>query len=103
MTTETMTIHEALSELKIIGDRIESAIRKEFVTVNKKSNKKVNGIPIDDVVANQNGGKHLGGLIQDHFHPFCLFVILLCQKLNLYPVDGSEGCFRRRKKCGAHQ
>ena len=52
MTTETMTIHEALSELKIIGDRIESAIRKEFVTVNKKSNKKVNGIPIDDVVAN---------------------------------------------------
>lgn len=52
MTTETMTIHEALSELKIIGDRIESAIRKEFVTVNKKSNKKVNGIPIDDVITN---------------------------------------------------
>lgn len=52
MTTETMTIHEALSELKIIGDRIESAINKEFVTLNKKSNKKIDGIPIDDVVAN---------------------------------------------------
>lgn len=52
MTTETMTIHEALSELKIIGDRIDNAIHKEFVTINKKSNKKVNGIPIDDVVAN---------------------------------------------------
>ena len=46
MTTETMTIHEALSELKIIGDRIDNAIHKEFVTINKKSNKKVNGIPI---------------------------------------------------------
>lgn len=52
MTTETMTIHEALSELKIIGDRIESAINKEFVTINKKSNRKVNGIPLDEVVDN---------------------------------------------------
>ena len=52
MTTETMTIHEALSELKIIGDRIDNAIHKEFVTINKKNNKKVNGIPIDDVVTN---------------------------------------------------
>lgn len=52
MTTETMTIHEALTELKIIGDRIESAINKSFVTINKKNNKKISGLPIDEVVDN---------------------------------------------------
>lgn len=49
MVNETMTIHEALSELKIIGDRIETAINKNFVMANKVSNKKINGQPLEEI------------------------------------------------------
>lgn len=49
MTTETMTIHEALSELKVLGDRIEKEIgNTEFVETNKHSNTKIDGKSISD-------------------------------------------------------
>jgi hypothetical protein len=49
MTTEKMTIHKALSELKIIGDRIQSGIQtSNFIVPNKHSNEKINGIPVSD-------------------------------------------------------
>lgn len=49
MTKETMTIHKALSELKIIDSRISKAVRDcKFATVNKHSNEKINGVLIDD-------------------------------------------------------
>lgn len=48
MTTETMTIHKALSELKILDDRINKAIAQPFVTATKHSNEKINGVSIDD-------------------------------------------------------
>lgn len=49
MTTETMTIHEALAELKVIGNRINKEINSaKFVTTNKHSNTKIDGKSIAD-------------------------------------------------------
>jgi len=49
MTTEKMTIHKALAELKIIGDRINSSISSSiFIKANKHSNEKINGVSIED-------------------------------------------------------
>ena len=49
MTTEKMTIHKALAELKIIGDRINSSISTAtFIKANKHSNEKINGIPVNE-------------------------------------------------------
>lgn len=48
---ETMTIHKALSELKILNSRIEDEINDGlFVFSNKHSNTKVNGKPLADVI-----------------------------------------------------
>jgi len=50
MTTETMTIHKALSELKILDSRIHEEIRAGiYCAVKKKSEKLINGRPVDDV------------------------------------------------------
>ena len=49
---ETMTIHKALSELKILDSRIQNEInRYHFVVPNKHSNTKIGGIPITDYAA----------------------------------------------------
>lgn len=49
---ETMTIHKALSELKILNSRIENQINDTtFVFSNKHNNTKVNGKPIADVIS----------------------------------------------------
>lgn len=51
-TTETMSIHKALCELKVIGDRIEKTMGKvPFVLANEHANRKIQGIPIDEFVA----------------------------------------------------
>ena len=50
MTKETMTVHEALCELKIIGDRIDSATNRMFIIANKHSNKKIDGVSIEETV-----------------------------------------------------
>lgn len=48
-TVETMTVHKALSELKVIDDRIASAIKGgTFVKTNKHSNEKIDGLTIPD-------------------------------------------------------
>ena len=48
MTTERMTVHKALSELKTMDDRIRNAIMNNtFVTIHKHSNTKINGIAIE--------------------------------------------------------
>ena len=47
MTTESMTIHQALVELKTLDKRILNAIQESgFVTANKHSNGKINGISV---------------------------------------------------------
>ena len=53
MIKETMTVHEALSELKVIGKRIEKEISgTTFIDVNKHSNLMINGKSISDYSAN---------------------------------------------------
>lgn len=48
MNKEQMTVHRALAELKVIDDRIFKAINAgTYVTANKHSNDKINGITID--------------------------------------------------------
>jgi len=49
MTTEKMTVHKALAELKVIGDRISSAISTGvYCRANKHSNEKVSGVSVED-------------------------------------------------------
>jgi len=49
MTTETMTIHEALSELKVLDKRIKKEISEaKFADFNQRCNTKINGIAIND-------------------------------------------------------
>ena len=51
MTTETMTIHKALAELKTIDARIHSAIEASVPCVaNKHSNVKIGGITVSDFI-----------------------------------------------------
>ena len=49
MITETMNVHKALSEVKILNDRILSKITENnFCVCNKVTNKVINGKSIDD-------------------------------------------------------
>lgn len=49
MTTEKMTVHKALAELKTIDSRINSAIAEgSYVVANKHSNEKIGGKTISD-------------------------------------------------------
>lgn len=55
MTTETMTVHEALSTLKVLTKRIDKEIRNAiFVRNNKASNTKIDGKSVEEY---QNGIK----------------------------------------------
>jgi predicted RNA-binding protein with TRAM domain len=49
MTTEKMTVHKALAELKVIGDRITNAISTGvYCRANKHSNEKIGGVSVED-------------------------------------------------------
>lgn len=49
MTTETMTIHKGLAELKILDGRIKKEIQNgSYCAANKHSNEKISGITIED-------------------------------------------------------
>lgn len=57
MTTEKMTIHKALSELKTIDDRIIRAIRSNtYVLAVKHSAEKINGVKVNDFKDNMKSG-----------------------------------------------
>lgn len=57
MTTETMTVHKALAELKLLDSRIEKAIAEGVYCVsNKHSNDKIGGVPLDDYIKIMQGG-----------------------------------------------
>ena len=48
MTTEKMTVHKALAELKVIDDRIDKAISEGvYVIANKHSNEKIQGMTVE--------------------------------------------------------
>lgn len=49
MTRESMTIHKALAELKVLDSRIDKSIADGvFCAANKHSNEKIGGVPIQD-------------------------------------------------------
>ena len=49
MTTEKMTVHKALAELKIVDDRIVSAIDGgTYCVANKHSNDKIKGVSLEE-------------------------------------------------------
>ena len=49
MTSEKMTVHKALAELKVIGDRIEKVISQGvYCKANKHSNDKINGVSVEE-------------------------------------------------------
>ena len=49
MTTETMTIHRGLCELKVLISRINKVIdESNFCTATKASMRKLKGVPIED-------------------------------------------------------
>lgn len=53
MTTETMNVHQALAELKMLDKRIpEEIVAPMWVMANKHSNTKVGGIPVGEYVNN---------------------------------------------------
>lgn len=57
MTTETMTVHKALAELKLLDSRIEKAITEGvYCVANKHSNDKIGGVPLDDYIKIMQGG-----------------------------------------------
>lgn len=57
MMTETMTVHKALAELKLLDSRIEKAIAEGvYCVANKHSNNKIGGVPLDDYIKIMQGG-----------------------------------------------
>lgn len=57
MMAETMTVHKALAELKLLDSRIEKAIAEGIYCVaNKHSNDKIGGVPLDDYIKIMQGG-----------------------------------------------
>lgn len=57
MTTEKMTVHKALAELKTMDDRINKAIRETtYVLAVKHSAEKINGITIADFKSKMKSG-----------------------------------------------
>ncbi len=56
-TVETMTVHKALAELKLLDDRIEKAITEGIYCVaNKHSKDKMGGVPLDNYIKIMQGG-----------------------------------------------
>lgn len=56
-TTEKMTVHKALAELKLLDDRIEKAIAEGiYCLANKHSNDKIGGVPLDEYIKIMQGG-----------------------------------------------
>lgn len=56
MTRETMTVHKALSELKLLDDRINKVVTTSiFCAPNKHSNEKIGGVPIAEAKKGMQG------------------------------------------------
>lgn len=56
MNKETMTVHKALSELKLLDDRINKVITTSiFCASNKHSNEKIGGVPIEEATKGMQG------------------------------------------------
>jgi len=57
MTSEKMTVHKALAELKLLDDRILKAIKStEYCIANKHSNDKIRGVSVEEYSKQMQGG-----------------------------------------------
>lgn len=57
MTSEKMTVHKALAELKLLDDRIEKAIKENIYCLAKKhADEKINGVSLADFEKQMQGG-----------------------------------------------
>lgn len=57
MTSEKMTVHKALAELKLLDDRILKAIKStEYCVANKHSNDKIRGVSVEEYSKQIQGG-----------------------------------------------
>lgn len=57
MTSEKMTVHKALAELKLLDDRILKAIKStEYCVANKHSNDKIRGVSVEEYSKQMQGG-----------------------------------------------
>ena len=57
MVTETMTVHKALAELKLLDERIQKTIGEGvYCVANKHSNDKISGVSIDEYAKIIQGG-----------------------------------------------
>lgn len=57
MVTETMTVHKALAELKLLDERIQKTIGEGvYCVANKHSNDKISGVSVDEYVKIIQGG-----------------------------------------------
>lgn len=53
MNKETMTVHQALSELKVLDARIRKEMRElSFAVPNKHGNAKISGVPVKEYIEN---------------------------------------------------
>lgn len=68
MTTETMTIHRGLAELKVLENRIVKTISEaKFCAAAKQSMKKLDGVSIEDYkIASQSSYDTIANLIARH-------------------------------------
>lgn len=56
METKKLSLHRALSELKMLNDRIDNATKNVvLVRANRKSNEKIDGMPLDDFKQHMQG------------------------------------------------
>ena len=69
-TTQTMSIHRALSELKTLNERIAKAIQEaDFVATDRKSTQKIKGLSIEDYEKTiQSGFDKAMSLIERRIH-----------------------------------
>ncbi len=49
---QTMTIHQALCELKILNDRIDDASRELVIIANRNNNDKIDGMTVEEMKSN---------------------------------------------------
>jgi hypothetical protein len=62
-----MTIHEALSRLKVMEARLEKASSATFVVANRHNNAKIDGKPIDDKVVELTAAmQHYNALVNNY-------------------------------------
>lgn len=90
MTEERITIHKGLAELKIIDDRISTAIEEAtFCIQNKKSNSKIKGVAVEDFEKTMQGSYDKAVALIDRRNAIKR-AIVLSNAVTKVTIDGKE-------------